>query len=149
MKFYKVISLLLFFCFSFYDAQELPQVKLSQFRNSYAQDYKNDTLSLKIENPLSCPLRIRFFSDYLKSENLIDDTLKVMANENSFVEIKIFAKNINIEKIKFNINQAFGDDRKTIKENNLALPFSKGKRIKLCNLIMEFSVIMMIIQDML
>lgn len=72
-----------------------------------------------------------------------------MANENSFVEIKIFAKNIDIEKIKFNINQAFGDDRKTIKENNLALPFLKEKRIKLCNLIMEVSVIMMIIQDML
>lgn len=131
MKFSKVISLLLFFCFSFYDAQELPQVKLNQFRNSYAQDYKDDTLSLKIENPLSCPLRIRIFSEYLKGENLIDDTLKVMADENSFVEIKIFAKNINIEKIKFNINQAFGDDRKTIKQNNLALPLPKGKTYKI------------------
>ncbi|MNU13289.1 hypothetical protein D3C71_13270 [compost metagenome] len=127
MKFFRVFFILSFFCFSFYKAQELPQVKLNQFRNSYAQDYKNDTLSLKIENPLSCPLRIRVFSDYLKSEHLIDDTLKVMANENSFAEIKIFAKNIDIEKIKFNINQAFGDDLKTIKENNLALPFSKGK----------------------
>jgi len=66
MKFSKVISLLLFFCFSFYDAQELHQVKLNQFRNSYTQDYKNDTLSLKIENPLSCPLRIRVFFGLFK-----------------------------------------------------------------------------------
>lgn len=45
MKFFKVFFILSFFCFSFYKAQELPKVKLSQFRNSYAQDYKNDTFS--------------------------------------------------------------------------------------------------------
>jgi murein DD-endopeptidase MepM/ murein hydrolase activator NlpD len=127
MKFYKVISLLLFFCFSFYDAQELPKVKLNQFRNSYKQDYRNDTLSLKIENPLACPLRIKIFSDYLKNKNLIDDTLKVIAYENSFAEIKIFAKDIDIKKLELKINQAFGDDRKIMKQNNLALPFPKGK----------------------
>lgn len=127
MKFYKHIFFILLFCFSFYNAQELPKVKLNQFRNSYKQDYQNDTLSLKIENPLACPLRIKIFSDYLKNKNLIDDTLKVVAYENSFAEIKIFAKNIDLEKLKFIINQAFGDDGKIIKQNNLALPFPKGK----------------------
>jgi len=126
MKFYKLIFFILLFCFSFYNAQELPKVKLNQFRNSYKQDYQNDTLSLKIENPLACPLRIKIFSDYLKNKNLIDDTLKVVAYENSFAEIKIFAKNIDLEKLKFIINQAFGDDGKIIKQNNLALPFPKG-----------------------
>ena len=67
MRFSKVISLLLFFCFSFYDAQQLPKVKLNQFRNSYKQNYRNDTLFLKINNPLACPLRIKIFSDYLKN----------------------------------------------------------------------------------
>jgi len=127
MKFSKVISLILFFCFSFCNAQELPKVKLNQFRNSYKQDYRNDTLFLKIENPLACPLRIKIFSDYLKSKNLIDDTLKVIAYENSFAEIKIFAKNIDVEKLELNINQAFGDNDKIIEQNNLALPFPKGK----------------------
>lgn len=127
MNFFKVFFIVSFFCFSFYEAQELPKETYYQFSYHKNVEYKNDTITIRIENPLSCPLRIRVFSDYLKGENLIDDTLKVMANENSFVEIKIFAKNIDIEKIKFNINQAFGDDRKTIKENNLALPFSKRK----------------------
>ena len=127
MKFYKVISLLLFFCSSLYDAQELPKVKLNQFRNSYKQDYRNDTLFLKIDNPLACPLRIKIFSDYLKNKNLIEDTLKVIAYENSFAEIKIFAKDIDLKKLELKINQAFGDDRKIMKQNNLALPFPTGK----------------------
>ncbi|WP_426474342.1 M23 family metallopeptidase [Chryseobacterium balustinum] len=127
MKFYQSIFFSLLFCFSFCDAQELPKVKLNQFRNSYKQDYRNDTLSLKIENPLACTLRIKIFSDYLKNKNLIDDTLKVIAYENSFAEIKIFAKDIDIKKLELKINQAFGDDRKIMKQNNLALPFPKGK----------------------
>lgn len=127
MKLFKVFFILSFFCFSFYEGQQLPKETYYQFSYHKNVEYKNDTITIRIENPLFCPLRVQVFSDYLKRENLIDDTLKVMANENSFAEIKIFAKNIDIEKIKFNINQAFGDVHKVIKQNNLALPFPKGK----------------------
>lgn len=131
MKFFKAFFILLFFCFSFYKAQELPKETYYQFSYQRNVEYKNDTITIRIENPLFCPLRIRLFLDYLKGENFIDDTLKVMVNENSFAEIKIFAKNIDVEKVKFNINQAFGDVHKVIKQNNLALPFPKGKTYKI------------------
>lgn len=127
MKLFKVFYILLFFCFSFYEGQQLPKETYYQFSYHRNVEYKNDTITIRIENPLSCPLRIRVFSDYLKSKNFIDDTLKVMVNENSFAEIRIFANNIDVEKVKFNINQAFGDVHKVIKQNNLAFPFPKGK----------------------
>jgi len=127
MNFFKVFFIVSFFCFSFYEAQELPKETYYQFSYHKNVEYKNDTITIRIENPLFCPLRIQVFSDYLKRENLIDDTLKVMVNENSFADIKIFANNIDVEKVKFNINQAFGYVHKIIKQNNLALPFPKGK----------------------
>lgn len=127
MKFFKVFFIFLFFCFSFYEGQQLPKETYYQFSYHRNVEYKNDTITIRVENPLSCPLRIRVFSDYLKSENFIDDTLNIMVNENSFAEIRIFANNIDVEKVKFNINQAFGDVHKIIKQNNLALPFPKGK----------------------
>lgn len=127
MKFYKVISLLLFFCFSFYDAQELPKVKLSQYSLDYNVKYKNDTLSIKVINSLSCPLRATFIFQVLNEQKILRDKLQLLISENSVLEKKIFVPRLQSNQIKFNYDWAFGDDRKVIKQNNFALPFSKGK----------------------
>ncbi|MBD3904165.1 M23 family metallopeptidase [Chryseobacterium sp. Ch-15] len=127
MKLFKVFFIFSFFCFSFYKAQELPKEEYYQFSYNRNIEYKNDTITINIENPLFSPLRVNIFSSYLKDKKVIDDTIKLVIKENSEVEIKLSAKNLESSQFNFKINQAFGDDSKTIKHNNIALPFPKGK----------------------
>lgn len=127
MKFFKIFFIFSFFCFSFYKAQELPKEEYYQFSYNRNIEYKDDTITINIENPLFSPLRVNIFSSYLKDKKVIDDTIKLVIKENSEAEIKLSAKNLESSQFNFKINQAFGDDSKTIKHNNLALPFSKGK----------------------
>lgn len=126
-KIIKVFPILLFLYFSFCNAQKLPIEKYYQFSYSRNVEYKNDTLFFKIENPLSCPLRVRIFSDYLKEKNILDDTIKLVVKENLEYQFKLPAKKIDISRSDFTFITAFGDDQKTINKNNLALPFPKGK----------------------
>jgi len=114
--------------FYFIKAQELPKERLPQFTlKKYEQNYKNDTLTLRIENPLFCPLRLRLFSTYLKEEKLIDDTIKVNIIEKSSIEFKYYAKDIDEDKINFKFDIALGDENKKIIKNKLSLPFLKDK----------------------
>lgn len=132
MNFKKILPILLVILgFNFLKAQKLPEEQLIQFSITPQQNYKNDTLTLKVENPLRCPLRLQFYSKYLKDENLIDDTIKVVINEKSHFEFKTVAKNINENKINFKFNIALGDLNKKIHKNKLALPFHKGKKYRI------------------
>lgn len=128
MNFFKSIFLLIFLVsFSFNNAQELPKETYYQF--SYYRDfeYKNDTITLSFKNPLFSPLRVNVFSEYLKNQNVIGDTIKLVIKENSDFKIKLPAKNIDSSQFNFKFNSAFGDEDKSINHNNLSLPFSKGK----------------------
>lgn len=132
MYFQKTI-IALFICITFFklNAQELPTQKYNQFEYSYIVDYTKDTLSIKLENPLHCPLRINLFSKYLKENKLIKDTLKILLNERSKREIKFFIPNLDVKKFNYSYFQALGDENKIIKKNILALPFPKGKKFKI------------------
>ncbi|MCD1117180.1 M23 family metallopeptidase [Chryseobacterium turcicum] len=131
MKFYKALSIILFFCLSLYDAQELPKETYYQFSYHRNVVYENDTITLSVKNPLYSPLRVNIFSGYLKEKNVIDDTIRLVIKENSESKIKLFAKKLESSKFDFKLNTAFGDDSKTIKHNNLALPFPKGKEYRI------------------
>ncbi|MFU8970519.1 M23 family metallopeptidase [Chryseobacterium wangxinyae] len=124
-----ILSFITIFSFALYESQIFPTQRLEQFTlEKIEQNYKNDTLFLRIENPLFCPLRFRVFSNYLKDENIIDDTLKVTIKEKSFAEFKIFAKDIDVNKVNFRFDGLLGDESRKIMSTNLALPFVKGKR---------------------
>lgn len=127
MKFYKPIFFLLFLIISLLKAQEIPKEKLYQF--SYYRDfeYENDTITLKVRNPLFSPLRIDIYSEYLKEKNVIGDTIKLVIEENSEAKIKLYARKLDASNFNFRFNSALGDENKAVVQNNLALPFPKGK----------------------
>lgn len=132
MNFKKTLFLLVTILgFYFAKAQELPKEKLTQFSITTQQSYKNDTLTLRVENSLFCPLRLRFFSTYLKEEKLIDDTIKVNIAKKSYIEFKCYAKDIDEDKINFKFDIALGDESKKIIKNKLSLPFPKGEKYRI------------------
>lgn len=127
MNFHKQIFFILLFCFSLNYAQEIPKETYHQFSNYRNFEYKNDTITVTIRNPLFSPLRVNVFSEYLKDKNIIDDTIKLVIKENSKVNIKLPAKKLDDSQFNFRFKQRLGDVRKKIKHNKLALPFPKGK----------------------
>ncbi|MCX8532440.1 hypothetical protein [Chryseobacterium luquanense] len=127
MNFHKQIFFILLFCFSFHNAQEIPKETYYQFSNYRNFEYKNDTITLTIKNPLYSPLRVNVFSEYLKDKKIIDDNIQLVIKENSEVTIKLSAKKLDDSQFNFRFKQRLGDVRKKIKQNKLALPFPKGK----------------------
>ncbi|CAD7814915.1 Murein DD-endopeptidase MepM [Chryseobacterium aquaeductus] len=115
-------------CFSLAKSQDLPKEQLSQFSYDRKIIYENDTIKITITNPLLCPLRVYIFSKYLKEQNVIKDSISLTIKEKSNIEYKIFAKAIDVEKIRFSIDLAFGDENKKLKKSKLALPFLKSKQ---------------------
>lgn len=83
MNFQKQIFFILLCCFSFNYGQEIPKEMYHQFSNYRDFEYKNDTITLTIKNPLFSPLRVNVFSEYLKDKKIIDDTIKLVIKENS------------------------------------------------------------------
>lgn len=126
-----VVVFIILFSFSLCSGQELPKEKLYQFSYTRNINYENDTIKITIQNPLLCPLRVYLFSQYLKEQHLITDTIRLTLKGKSNKEYKIFAKNIDHQKINFRINEAFGDENKKIIKNNLSLPFIKGKKYRI------------------
>lgn len=131
MKFSKVLFIFISIFFSFTKAQELPKEKYYQFSYYHDFKYNNDSIMLTVRNPLFAPLRVNIFSDYLKDENIINDTIRVTINENSEGKFRLPAKKLDGAKFNFSFNSAFGDDKKIIKQNELALPFPKGKMYRI------------------
>lgn len=128
MKHNKLLLLLIFFAYSVTYAQDLPKEKFYQFSLDIQTNYDSDTVGVIIKNPLFCPLRVNLFSDYLKENKIINDTLKFLVPEKSEKVFKVYSKNLIHDKVNFPfIEVTLGDVNKKIKHNKLALPFPKGK----------------------
>jgi len=132
MRFSKAIFIFIYLFFSFCNAQELPGEKYYQFSLDFKTTYENDTVAIVLYNPLSCPLRINLFSDYLKENQVIDDTLKFVIHENSEKIFKAYKRNLVKEKVNFSsVIISLGDENKKITPINLALPFPQGKMYRI------------------
>ncbi len=68
MKFHIYFCSFFIILCSHYQAQEMPSIKYNQAEIFHNASYDNDTLYIKIQNPLHCPIRVKFFSEYLKIE---------------------------------------------------------------------------------
>lgn len=103
----------------------LPNVKYSQYEFRKSFNYNQDTLYIKLDNPLHCPLRVWFFStdEHLQKEfnKIIPITLNSMSDT-----ILTFA-NIpkKVENISF--SSRFGNISKKIGNIELDLPFPENK----------------------
>ena len=122
-----IFVLISLFFFSFNNAQEIPTEIYYQFNYYRDFEYRNDMIRLSFKNPLFSPLRVNVFSEYLKNQNIIEDTLVFLIKENSDLHVKLPGKNLNSSELNFKFNSAFGDEAKSINHNNLALPFSNDK----------------------
>ncbi|WP_144283781.1 M23 family metallopeptidase [Chryseobacterium echinoideorum] len=109
----------------------MPAIKYNQAEIFHNASYDSDTLYIKIQNPLHCPIRVKFFSEYLKNQNIINDTLRILIHDKSEYEIKFFIQNLDTKKFAYTYFYALGDKNKKITKIPLALPFPKGKIYKI------------------
>jgi hypothetical protein len=76
MNFRKTLFLLITILgFYFAKAQELPKEQLNQYTLNHSVNYGNDTLSIKITNSLSSPLRVNFVFPILSDQKIVTDKL--------------------------------------------------------------------------
>lgn len=107
----------------------LPSIKYNQYEFGISLNYNKDTLNIKLNNPLHCPLRVLFFSsdEQLQKEfnkrnpitiNSVSDTILTFVNiQKKDNEIRIISK--------------LGDASKKIDTIELELPFLKNKKFKI------------------
>lgn len=104
----------------------LPSVKYSQYEFGKSFSYNKDTLNIKLDNPLHCPLRIWFFSsdEYLQKE--FDKIIPITLNSISDTVLTFVNIPKKIEQIKF--SSRLGDISKRIDTIELDLPFPKNQK---------------------
>ena len=109
--------------------EQLPQKKYYQFEYSANYSYDNDTLKLKIENPLHCPLRITISSPDNNLPDIVDSFGTLTLREKRDTTIRYYLKTQN--KINLKFNSVFGDLNKEIRKENFSLPFPKNRSYKI------------------
>ena len=104
----------------------LPSVKYSQYEFGKSFNYNKDTLNIKLDNPLHCPLRVWFFSsdEYLQKE--FDKIIPITLNSISDTVLTFVNIPKKIEQIKF--SSRLGDISKRIDTIELDLPFPKNQK---------------------
>lgn len=109
--------------------RKLPQEHYYAFLYNFNREFKNDTISFHLKNPLKCPINVKLVKDSLNPniENLFGQiTLKELQDTTiSFIYPKFNQAN----KTKYIVR--YGDLNKKIVKNQVSYPFPKGKEYKI------------------
>ena len=104
----------------------LPGVKYNQYDYGKSFTYNKDTLIIKLDNPLHCPLRVWFFSSDEQLQEEFDKIIPITLNSNSDTIFSFANISHKVENIKF--SSRLGDISKKIENIKLDLPFSKNRK---------------------
>ena len=104
----------------------LPSVKYNQYEIGKSVSYNKDTLNIKLENPLHCPLRVWFFSSDEQTQKEFDKIIPITLNSVSDTIVSFVNIQKKDEKIRF--SSRLGDISKKIENIKLDLPFSKNRK---------------------
>lgn len=105
----------------------LPSVKYNQYEYGRSFSYNKDTLKIKLDNPLHCPLRIWFFSSDEQSQKEFDKISPITLNSLTDKVLTFVNIQKKVEQIRF--SSKLGDISKRIDSIKLDLPFPKNKKI--------------------
>ena len=103
----------------------LPNVKYNQYEIGKSVSYNKDTLNIKLENPLHCPLRVWFFSSDEQTQKEFDKIIPITLNSVSDTIVSFVNIQKKDEKIRF--SSRLGDISKKIENIKLDLPFSLNR----------------------
>lgn len=121
--------LLMLFLLIIYNCEEIPEKKYYQFSFKTSSSISNDTLKIKIENPLKCPLIFEPKTKKDETHSFLTNLFPItLAPEKDTIILK---KVINAEKIKIKFNAKFGYLEDTVKLEKISLPFPFGKKYKI------------------
>ncbi|VXB81502.1 hypothetical protein FLAVO9R_30463 [Flavobacterium sp. 9R] len=104
----------------------LPSVKHNQYDYQKWFSYNKDTLTIKLGNPLHCPLRVYFFSSDEQLQKEFDKIVPITVNAVSDTVLTFLNIQRKVEEIKF--SSRLGDLSKKIDTIELELPFLKNKK---------------------
>ncbi|WP_300977639.1 M23 family metallopeptidase [Flavobacterium sp.] len=107
----------------------LPSVKYNQYEYGKSFSYNKDTLKIKLENPLHCPLRVWFFSSDELTQKEFDKIIPITLNSGSDTVLTFVNIQKKVEQIRF--SSRLGDLSKRIDTIRLDLPFLKNKKFKI------------------
>jgi murein DD-endopeptidase MepM/ murein hydrolase activator NlpD len=107
-------------------AAVLPSVKYSQYEFGKSISHNEDTLNIKLDNPLHCPLRVWFFSLDEQLQKEFDKIIPLTIN--SLSDTVLTFVNIQRKDQKIRFSSRLGDISKKIDTIELDLPFLKNKK---------------------
>jgi hypothetical protein len=104
----------------------LPSIKYNQYEYGKSISYNKDTLKIRLDNPLHCPLRVWFFTSdeqlQMEFEKIIPLTI------NSVSDTVLTFANIQRKDEKIRFSSRLGDISKRIDRIELDLPFLKSQK---------------------
>lgn len=104
----------------------LPNVKYNQYEIGKSVSYNKDTLNIKLENPLHCPLRVWFFSSDEQTQKEFDKIIPITLK--SLSDTIVSFVNIQKKDVKIRFSSRLGDISKKVENIKLDLPFSKNRK---------------------
>lgn len=123
IKLFIIISIVLLSC----KTNKLPTVKHSSYSVNINTEYRNDTLFVKITNPLFCPLRYIPSSSNIVLQEKLNKSFPIIINAQKDT-ILIFSDMNKLYNLNFKIQSFYGDYTKKIDTIKLNLPFPKNKQ---------------------
>jgi hypothetical protein len=105
---------------------KLPSEKYLPYMPGVSFSYNKDTLNVKLDNPLRCPLRIWFFTSDEHLQKEFDKILPITLNTLSDSVLTFLNIQRKAELIKF--SSKLGDISKKIDNIELDLPFPKNRK---------------------
>lgn len=119
------------FLFLFTNCRPLPKKKLSQAPSiKIKYEVENDSLIIKLDNPLHCPLRISATSSDESIQAKTDNNLPVTMAPNTDTQFSYWTNKAK-EEISIKFSATLGDPTNSIDKKVINLPFSKGHAYKI------------------
>ena len=122
-------SIIIFCCvlllFSCSNLRKFPKETYYEYAYSFDANYRNDTLSIHLKNPLRCPLNIELAHDSLNTK--LDKLFGFLTlSELQDTTVSLYYEQLDTsQKLKFIVNR--GDLSREIEKNQIAFPFPNGK----------------------
>jgi len=127
MKLHLKLRILTVLFISFIGCQtpELPSIEYSQYQHEATYSFENGSLSIYLENPLMCPLRVWIQSTDPDIHSTFDGINPILVLKESDTTLQYQIEGDSMTKIHF--ASRLGDPSKKIDPIKVGLPFPKGR----------------------
>ena len=128
MKFH--LTLIVAFLFLLTNCKTVPKTKYAQWKQKIEYDVNNDSLIIKFNNPLHCPLRISAKSTNTVVQEKISLDFPIILASKVDTVLRYWTDQLK-EEIPIQFTATLGNPNDSIIKKNINLPFNKGKTFKI------------------